>query len=362
MKVEARVETLVNGKPMVFESGKIARQANGSVVVRYADTVVLAAVVEGSERRGADEEDFLPLQVEYREKVSAAGKFPGGFIKREGRPTTKEILTMRLIDRPIRPLFPKEYCNEIQVTVFVLSADRDNDPDILAMNATSAALCISGMPFGGPVGSVRIGKIGTQFVINPTKAEMEESVMDMVVSGTMDAIAMAEGFAKEVPEADILEGMRIAHQQIKEVIKVQLELQKKCGKPVRPVAKTEVNPELMTAVRSKYLDELKAKLLTQGKHERAHAVGDLKKRVIEQMCGPEPEKDPKKLSAVREVFNKVEKEATRQLIFSGKRVDGRGMTDIRQITSEVGILPRTSPAERLRPWWSLRSAPPRTSR
>ena len=206
-----RVERTFGAHKLIIETGKLAKQAHGAVVVQYGDTVVLVAAVEGSEIPGRD---FFPLVVDYREKTYAAGKFPGGFIKREGRPTTKEILTTRLIDRPIRPLFPAGYLNEVQVMASTLSADRENDPDILSMIGASAALHLSQIPFLKPTGSVRVGRIDNELVLMPTHSQLEESDLDLIVSGTRDAITMIEGFAREMSEENMLQAIMFAHEHI----------------------------------------------------------------------------------------------------------------------------------------------------
>src|SRR5262245_24991055 len=210
-----RIERPVGAQTLSLETGKLAKQAHGAVVVRYGDTVTLVTAVEGEPD---DKRDFFPLVVDYREKVYAAGKFPGGFIKREGRPTTKEILTSRLIDRPIRPLFPADYRREVQVMGAVLSADRENDPDLLCMIGSSAALPVSHIPLLKPTGAIRIGRIGNEFLVMPTHSQLEESDLDLVVAGTRDAITMIEGFAREMSEENMLQAILFAHEQIVKVV------------------------------------------------------------------------------------------------------------------------------------------------
>jgi polyribonucleotide nucleotidyltransferase len=220
------VERTFGAEKLTIETGKLAKQAHGSVVVRYGDTLTLVAAVEGSPIPGRD---FFPLTVDYREKVYAAGKFPGGFIKREGRPTTKEILTSRLIDRPIRPLFPSNYINEVQVMASVLSADKENDPDILSMIGSSAALHLSQIPFLQPTGSVRVGRIENELVVMPGHFQLEESDLDLIVSGTRSAITMIEGFAREMSEENMLEAIVFAHKHIVEIVDMIEELREKAG-------------------------------------------------------------------------------------------------------------------------------------
>src|SRR6201987_2117688 len=211
----SRVERPFGAQTLILETGKLAKQAHGAVVVQYGDTVVLTTAIEGEEEEGRD---FFPLVVDYREKTYAAGKFPGGFIKREGRPTTKEILTARLIDRPIRPLFPAGYVNEVQVMAVVLSADKENDPDILSMIGSSAALHLSQIPFQKVTGSVRVGRIGNELLLMPSHTQLEESDLDLIVSGTRDAVTMIEGFAREFSEENMLQAVVFAHKQVVTVV------------------------------------------------------------------------------------------------------------------------------------------------
>src|SRR5205807_7472249 len=227
----SHVETNLGAQSLVLETGKLAKQAHGAVVVQYGDTVTLVTAVEGE----ADERrDFFPLVVDYREKTYAAGKFPGGFIKREGRPTTKEILTSRLIDRPIRPLFPAGYRREVQIMGAVLSADRENDPDVLCLIGSSAALHVSHIPFLKPTGAVRIGRIGNEFIVMPTHSQLEESDLDLVVSGTREAVTMIEGFAREMSEENMVSAILFAHQQIVKVVDLIEELRTKAGLGAKP--------------------------------------------------------------------------------------------------------------------------------
>src|SRR5271165_3876066 len=216
----------IGGKTLKIETGLLAKQADGAVVVTYGDTVILATVVSSDPRPGTD---FFPLTVDYREKTSAAGKFPGGFIKREGRPTTKEILTSRLIDRPIRPLFPAGYNREVQIMGAVLSADKENDPDVLSLIGSSAALHVSHIPFLKPTGSIRIGRIDNEFIVMPTHSQLEESDLDLVVAGTRDAVTMIEGFAREMSEENMLSAILFAHQQVIKVVDLIEELRSKAG-------------------------------------------------------------------------------------------------------------------------------------
>jgi polyribonucleotide nucleotidyltransferase len=219
---KVRVEKRIGASTLSIETGQLAKQAAGSCLVQYGETIVLTAVADGPPRNAAA--DFFPLTCDYRERTAAAGKFPGGFLKREGRPTTKETLTSRLMDRPIRPLFPEWFRDEVQIQSFVVASDRQNDADVLAMNGASAALEISPLPFQGPIGSVRLGRVNGQFIPFPTQDDLEESDLDLIVSGSKDAILMIEGFAREIPEADMADAILECHRIIKEICNLQLEL------------------------------------------------------------------------------------------------------------------------------------------
>jgi polyribonucleotide nucleotidyltransferase len=332
-----RVECSLGGQTLSLETGKLAKQAHGSVVVQFGDTVVLVAAVEGEVDEGRD---FFPLQVDYREKTYAAGKFPGGFIKREGRPTTKEILTSRLIDRPIRPLFPSGYLNEVQVMGSVLSADRDNDPDILCMIGASAALHVSQIPFLKPTGSVRIGRMNNELMVLPTHTQMESSDLDLIVAGTRDAITMIEGFAREMSEENMLQAILFAHEQIVKIIDLVEELRRKAGLETKVLPAQPPPSPAFTYLRDKYGGELRSVKLTSGKHARAEKMKEFRERVLKELV---PEGGEAKFPAkqVAAALSALEERAVRDLILEGKRIDGRGPQDIRQITCEVGVLPRT---------------------
>jgi polyribonucleotide nucleotidyltransferase len=332
-----RVERQFGASTLSLETGKLAKQAHGAVIVRYGDTVTLTTAVEGDPIEGRD---FFPLVVDYREKTYAAGKFPGGFIKREGRPTTKEILTSRLIDRPIRPLFPAGYLNEVQIMASTLSADRENDADVLSMIGASAALHVSQIPFLQPTGSVRIGRINGEFVLFPSHTELEESDLDLVVSGTREAVTMIEGFAREMPEEQMLDAILFAHKNVAEVVDMIEELREKAdlGKKKLPAA-TAKNP-VVEEMRRKFYDDFRERKQTSGKAERADAIKELKQKVEEEYLaeGREPAYDPAQVAAA---FYALEERVVRDLILEGKRIDGRGLKQIRPITCEVGVLPRT---------------------
>jgi polyribonucleotide nucleotidyltransferase len=240
MIVKKEVE--IGGKIFSIETGRYARQANGAVMVRYGDTMVLVSAVASPEAK--EDQSFFPLQVEYREKTSAAGKFPGGFIKREGRPTEKEILSSRLIDRPIRPLFPDNFMNETQVVAFVVSYDGQNDADVLAAVGASAALTISDVPFDGPIAEVRVGRVDGKLIVNPTHSEIEQSDLELVIAGTSDSIIMVEGESKEVSEEDLLQALNFAKEEIKKLVQLQNEIRNEAGKAKWEIVKNEIDPEL----------------------------------------------------------------------------------------------------------------------
>jgi polyribonucleotide nucleotidyltransferase len=333
----SRVERPLGDQTLSIETGKLAKQAHGAVTVRYGDTVTLVAAVEGDAIEGRD---FFPLTVDYREKTYAAGKFPGGFIKREGRPTTKEILTSRLIDRPIRPLFPAGYIREVQVMATTLSADRDNDPDVLSMIGSSAALHVSQIPFIQPTGSVRIGRINNQLVVLPTHTQLEESDLDLIVAGTRTAITMIEGFAREMPEDEMVQAILFAHKQIAIIVDMIEELRVQAGLPPKlaPVAAAP-NP-LIDEFRQKLYSEFRERKQTSGKHERAARIKEMRDRVFDEYlpANGAPAHTPEQVAGA---FEALEERVVRDLILEGKRIDGRGLKDLRTITCEVGVLPRT---------------------
>ncbi|HZT82035.1 MAG TPA: polyribonucleotide nucleotidyltransferase, partial [Gemmataceae bacterium] len=333
----SRVERKFGDQTLSIETGRYAKQAHGSVMVRFGDTVTLAAAVEGEADEGRD---FFPLVVDYREKTYAAGKFPGGFIKREGRPTTKEILTSRLIDRPIRPLFPANYFNEVQVMCVVLSADKENDPDVLSMIGSSAALHLSPIPFLKPTGAVRVGRIGNELILMPTHSQLEESDLDLVVSGTRDAVTMIEGFARELSEENMLQAILFAHQQIVAVVDLVEELRDKAGLGKKELPPAAAENPLTEELRRRFGDEFRRRKQTSGKAERADAIKELRDRIAEEYLaeGKEPAYTPEQVSAS---FAALEERVVRDLILEGKRIDGRGLKQIRPLHCEVGVLPRT---------------------
>ncbi len=327
-------EIKVGGETLTVETGGLAKQANGAVVVRYGGSVVLAtAVMSDNVREGID---FLPLSVDYRERTYAAGRIPGGFFKREGRPTEKETLTARLIDRPLRPLFPDGFRNEVQVTTMVLSADQENDPDILAVIGASAALGISDIPLAKLVGAVRVGRIGDEFVLNPTHTQLEESVMDVIVAGTSDAVVMVEGGAKEVEESIVVDGIEFGHSAIVGIISKMEELVAEIGKEKAEVSLSLIDGELLSKIKEIALDKVKE--LMNMTDKKARLVCE--EKLIADIC--ERLSLDKKEVPIRSYLETIEKEEMqRKVLEEGIRADGRTLKDLRAITCETGFLPRT---------------------
>jgi polyribonucleotide nucleotidyltransferase len=327
-------ECEVGGRRLSIETGKLAGQASGAVTVRYGDTVVLVTACTSTEPREGI--DFLPLTIDYEERLYAAGKIPGGFIRREGRPSQEATLASRLTDRPLRPLLPKGWRNEIQIIVTVLSADQENDPDILAVIGGSAALSISEIPFDGPVAAVRTGYINNELILNPTLVQLETSQLDLVVASTRQAVVMAEAGAKEAPEDIILRAIEFGHQANQDIIKLQEQLQQAWGRPKVEAPKSEVNPELISAI-SPIVDTRLTPVLSQpDKLQREQALSNLKKELVESLGESFPEEE-----IIAAFETKLRAELRGNLLEKGKRIDGRGLTDIRPVTGEVGLLPRT---------------------
>jgi polyribonucleotide nucleotidyltransferase len=330
-------ELQIGGKPLSLETGAVARQANGACVIRYGDTVVLATACY---KEGTVIGDFMPLTVDYKEYTYAGGRIPGGFFKREGRPTEKEVLTSRLIDRPLRPSFTKGYRQETQIIALVLSADGENDPDVLAINAASTALVISEIPFPQAIGAVRVGYLDGQIVINPTNAQRDLSDLDLVVAGTSDAIVMVEAGAREVDETVVLDAFEAAHAEIKRICALQNELREAAGnKPKLEVSwKPKYTEEYYNELTNAHGAALRESLLTTGKHARKDAV----KKVIEAILATVPVDDPDKLSATKAAIEEMERQIFRNVVINERqRVDGRKFDEIRPITVELGVLPRT---------------------
>jgi polyribonucleotide nucleotidyltransferase len=325
----------INGQPLSLETGKVAKQADGAVVVRYGGSMVLATCVASKSAR--EGQDFFPLTVEYRERAYAGGRIPGGYFKREGAPVKKETLTSRLIDRPIRPLFPEGFTNEVQVICLVVSGDQENDPDVLAINGASAALCLSGIPFDGPVGAVRVGQIDGRFVVNPTTEQRNASSLELVIAGTEDAVLMVEAGAKEVPEETMLEAIAFGHEHCKRLAKGQREL---TGPAAKPRWAFDPNAGRDPAIEARVRELAKAKLAdalsTPDKHARAAAVN----HVFEEVWAALGADESKKVQA-RAAFEAAESaELRRMIVDQNLRLDGRKPNEIRPITIETGYLPR----------------------
>ncbi|GAA5317105.1 MAG: polyribonucleotide nucleotidyltransferase [Candidatus Pelagadaptatus aseana] len=324
------------GETVTLETGRIARQATGAVMVTMGDTQVLVTVVGAKSMR--EGQDFFPLSVHYIEKAYAAGKIPGGFFKREGRPSEKETLTSRLIDRPIRPLFPNGFMNEVQVVCTVMSANKDVDPDIAAMIGTSAALAISGIPFNGPIGAARVGYTQADgYLLNPTYSALETSELDMVVAGTQDAVLMVESEAKELPEDIMLGAVLYAHQELQAVVQAVNELAKEAAKPTWEWTAEPQNEALKTAVADAFGAQIKEAYKITDKMERYGRLGELRTAAVEQLATEEVSGDE-----VAGVFSKLEKQTVRQSVVAGEpRIDGRDTKTVRPIAVEVGSLPKT---------------------
>jgi polyribonucleotide nucleotidyltransferase len=329
-------EIQIGNKTLSFETGRFARQADGAVMARYADTMVLATVVAPKESE--DTLDYFPLQVEYREKMSSAGKIPGGFLKREGRPSDKEILSGRLIDRPIRPMFPEGYHSETQIIVNVFSSDQQNDADVLGACAASAALMISDSPFDGPIAEVRIGRVNGELLINPTFDELEASDMDVTVAGTDDSIVMVEGESREISEADILAALKFAHESIKKICTLQRELAAEIKMQKRPISLPEINAELLAAVKGIAEEKIRTTVNTVlSKDDRSKANTAIAIEVNTSLA----EKFPEQEDSIKQILHDIEKYEMREMILAKKkRLDGRGLADIRPISIELGLLPR----------------------
>ncbi len=329
-----KVETDIGVRSMVFETGKIAKQASGSVVVSSGDTVVLVTVVGEKKEKNMG---FLPLTIEYQERMYAAGRIPGSYFRREiGRPSEKEVLTCRLIDRPLRPLFPEGYMSETQVIITVLSADKGIDPDILAMNGASAALMISDIPWAGPISAARVAYVDGSYILNPTKSQLTKSPMNLIVSGTRDAVVMVEGKTGELEEDVILEAIFFAHEGIQPLIDLQYELQKEVGKTKREVVAPQVNEALQKRVAEVAAAGMEEVIAIAGKMERAERYSNLKAEVVSALDEGEYESE----GEVLDLLSAFKKKVMRAMIVDkGERLDGRGFEEVRPISCEVGVLP-----------------------
>ena len=331
------VETEIGGRRLILETGLMAKQASGAVVARYGDTVVLSTAVGSKVER--ENVDFLPLTVDYQEKAYAAGRIPGGFFKREGRQSEKEILTSRLIDRPIRPLFPDGYYYDTQIIASVLSIGDESSMDVMGMIASSAALAISDIPFNGPIGAVRVGYQDGKFLINPGHKELESTRLNLVVAGTADAIMMVEGGANELTEDQMLEALETAHREIKKIVELQKQLVSKVGKLKRPVKAVEIDKELAQQVFSLAKDWLKNAIIIPNKMERQKTLDVMLDEIKQKL---KKDDDPTRGRQIATIFFQLEKDEVRKIIIEQNvRADGRNPTQIRPISSVVGLLPRT---------------------
>ncbi|MEL7643835.1 MAG: polyribonucleotide nucleotidyltransferase, partial [bacterium] len=338
MKPESKMySTEVGGQPFTFETGKLAAQAGGAVTVRVGDNIVFAAATMGDEPR--EGQDFFPLTVEYEEKLYAGGRIPGSYFRREGRPPAEAVLTARLTDRPLRPLFQQDMRNEVQVIMSSISSDMELPLDVLAVNAASAALMISDIPWGGPVGCVRVGRIDGQLVVNPTYAQLDQSDIDLRIAGTRDAILMVECGANEVKEEDMVAALAFGHQAIQPIIDLQLQMAAETGKAKREVPLFSIDQALVEQVSAKFgsklVETLNAPLAKEAFNDSMKA---LEAEAVEAFVTPE---EPEKAGKVKEAFHEVMKQAVRsRILFDKKRLDGRSVDEIRPIWCEVGLSPR----------------------
>jgi polyribonucleotide nucleotidyltransferase len=330
-----RIEKVFAGRRLIIETGRMAKQAAGSAVVTFGDTMVLAAVTVSDKESSLG---FFPLLVEYREKTYAAGKIPGGFIKREGRPHDHEILAARIIDRSIRPLFPEGFKNEVQVFVYVLSADQENDADVLGLVAASAALTMSKVPWNGPIAGVRVGRVKGAWVLNPTFQQLDVSDVDMIVSGSRDSIVMVEGGALELPEADIVQGLEVAHRGIRELLAIADELTGAMRQPKMEWTRVQPPEALVARVRDVAAARIEEALNLPEKHERAQALAALRATIEGELAAEFPDNVKDVGTAIEDIEYHTMRE---QVLSRGERIDGRGPDDIRGIACEVGLLPRT---------------------
>jgi polyribonucleotide nucleotidyltransferase len=339
-----KVQREIAGRTLTIETGKIARQADGAVMVTYGETVVLVTAVTGPPR--FEDIDFFPLSVEYRERHSAAGKFPGGFIKREGRPSTKEILTARMIDRPIRPMFPDGYFQEVQIIATVMSADQENDPDVPAMIGASAALHISKIPFEGPTAACRLGRINGEFVVNPLHSQEDQSELNLLLGGQKDAINMIEIQAQELSEETVADAIQTAHETVQTICEMIDELRSKVGVE-KVIPEDALSEDLVNEVKQRYTERIRQCKDITDKKKRYAAMDEVLEAAITDLV-PAPDAEVAQgapvvtKALVKRAFGKVEKQVVRDIILKeGKRVDGRGFDEIRPIECEVGVLPRT---------------------
>jgi polyribonucleotide nucleotidyltransferase len=331
-----KLEIEFAGRALSLETGRLAKQSHGAVLAQYGETIVLATVVAAYQ--GREKVDFLPLTVDYQERTFAAGKIPGGFFKREGRPSEKEILTSRLIDRAMRPLFPKGFDQETQIIITVLSADRDNDPDMLSLIATSAALEVSDIPHNGPVAAVRMGRVDGKLIVNPRFGDAEISDLSMVVAANPDSIVMLEGGAQIVDEESVLEALFTAHEEMRPVFELQEELRRLAGKPKRQFKPKQSDPTLLSAVSERMSEQLEETLKIAGKKGRNSAIYALSDRVVEEL----KPRFPDRANELAEATEKVMRDRVRRVIIDqDRRIDDRSSTEIRPLSAQVQVLPRT---------------------
>ena len=330
-----KVEAQFFGRPLSIEVGRMAKQADGSALVTFGETMVLVTAV--ADKKAREGIDFFPLTCDYQERTFAAGKIPGGFFKREGRPAEKEILTSRLIDRPIRPLFPEGFVCETQVIATVLSHDKENDPDVIALTGASAALQVSDIPFHGPIAAVRMGRIGGKLVVNPLQSQLEQSDLNLVVAGSRDGIVMVEGGSKQLSEDVMLDALFTAHEALQQLLDLQDQLQKALGRPKRVVTPPKFDKALFKRFEAEATPRIVAAFEVTGKHERAAAVKHAEAEVVAKLSAEFPDQAKALHGMGEEIKSRVMRGA---IVRDGRRVDGRGLKDIRPISCEVGILPR----------------------
>jgi polyribonucleotide nucleotidyltransferase len=334
--MQHRVSKIIGSADLTIETGKLAKLADGAVTVRSGDTIIMVAAVSATSVK--EGQDFFPLTVDYREKAAAVGKFPGGYFKREGRPSEKEILTARMTDRPLRPLFPKNYFYDTQIISILLSADGENDPDMLSINGASAALAVSDIPYAGPIGAIRVGRVNGEFVANPTHSQRQLSDLDLVYVGSYDDVVMIEGAADELPEAEFIKALEFAHPFVQQIIEMQRELVAAAGKPKREVDLLNVRDDLLEIAYPVAGDRIESAIYTPGKVARTKAVDALKKEVEAAIVAKYPDASKFEIS---QAFDHLQKKAFRVSILDRKtRCDGRGLKDLRPLTAEVGLLPR----------------------
>jgi len=331
-----KVEVELSGKPLSIETGKMAKQADGAVVVRYGDTMVLVtAVAAKAPREGID---FFPLTVDYLERTYSAGKIPGGFFKREGRPTEKEVLTSRFIDRPLRPLFPEGFACETQIIATVLSSDLENNSDVLAILGASAAIAVSDIPFNGPMAGVRVARVNGKLICNPTFAEIAESDIELIVAGSRDAVVMVEGGANFASEEDLLSAILFAHKEMQALLDLQDKLRAEVGKAKREVVVPHVDECMVQKIREMATGQIKEAVSISKKQDRKGKLSDISKATLEALSAEFPDR----AKQIMAVIGDIEYHAVREMAVKKKaRIDGRGLKDIRPITCEVGVLPRT---------------------